>query len=226
MIRVLSPSDDMLVCMETFLLQTTDTIAQNSQWAGLALCILTLLEALLLVGLLIPIVAVMAIAGALVAQGALHPAEAILWCSAGAVLGDAASYFMGRGMGARRLVGGLLSDHRRLVARARLLARRHGVIAIAAARYLGPVRPFVPIVAGMSRMRPWAFQAASALTAPLWVISLLAPGYLAASNLERLRLDPTAAIILAVAAALLAIGAILIWRRISASSTRRGKLAL
>jgi len=211
--------------MESLLPQITETIAQNSLWAGLALFALTLLEALLLVGLLIPIVGVMLMAGALVAQGALHPVEAILWCSAGAVVGDALSYMLGRGLGARRLAGGLLSGHRRLFARARLLSRRHGVIAIAAARFMGPIRPFIPIVAGMSRSRPWAFQVASALTAPLWVISLLAPGYLAARNLDLLRTDPAAGAALALGAAILAVAAYAAWKRFGPVSARSVRLA-
>jgi len=211
--------------MESLLPQITEVIAQNSLWAGLILFVLTLLEALLLVGLLIPIVAVMLMAGALVAQGALHPVEAILWCSAGAVVGDAISYLLGRGLGARRLARGLLAGHRRLFARARLLSRRHGVIAIAAARFMGPVRPFIPIVAGMSRARPWAFQAASAATAPLWVISLLAPGYLAARNLDLLLTDPVAGTIVALAAALLCLAVYLAARRLLAPQARAVRVA-
>jgi membrane protein DedA with SNARE-associated domain len=212
--------------MESLLPHLTETIAQNSLWAGLVLFALTLLEALLLVGLLIPIVGVMLMAGALVAQGALHPVEAILWCSAGSVVGDALSYMLGRGLGARRLAGGLLSGHRRLFARARLLSRRHGVIAIAAARFMGPIRPFIPIVAGMSRSRPWAFQAASALTAPLWVISLLAPGYLAARNLHLLTADPVAGAAFAAGAAVLLIGGYMAWKRLAPMSPRAARLAV
>jgi len=212
--------------MESLLPQLTETIAQNSHWAGLVLFVLTLLEALLLVGLLIPIVGVMVMAGALVAQGVLHPAEAILWCSAGAIIGDAISFLLGRGLGARRLASGLLAGHRRLFARARLLSRRHGVIAIAAARFMGPVRPFIPIVAGMSRSRPWAFQAASAVTAPLWVISMLAPGYLAASNLHMLTSDPVAGAAFAAGAAVLAIAGYMAWKRFAPVSARAARLAV
>ncbi|WP_419255207.1 DedA family protein [Caulobacter sp. ErkDOM-YI] len=212
--------------MESLLPQLTETIAQNSHWAGLVLFVLTLLEALLLVGLLIPIVGVMVMAGALVAQGILHPAEAILWCSAGAIVGDGLSFLLGRGLGARRLARGLLAGHRRLVARARLLSRRHGLIAIGAARFLGPLRPFVPIVAGMSRSRPWAFQAASALTAPLWVISMLAPGYLAARNLHLLTSDPVAGAAFAAGAAVLAIAGYMAWKRFAPVSARAARLAV
>jgi len=173
--------------------------ADNAGLAGAILFAFTLLEALLVVGLLIPILGVMLAAGALVAQGVLHPVEAILWCSAGAAVGDFISYLMGRGLGGRRATRLLFagpSDKkkgRRLLARAKLLTRRHGILAIAAARYLGPARPFIPILAGMSRSGGWSFQLANVLSAPLWVISLLAPGYLAARNLRMFGTNPALA---------------------------------
>lgn len=186
--------------MEAFLNQTFALAADNSVLAGLVLFVLTLLEALLVVGVLIPIVGVMLAAGALVAQGVMHPVEAVLWCSAGAAAGDALSYMLGHRLGGRNGARMLFSGRRRLFARAKLLARHHGPIAIVAARYLGPVRPMIPILAGMSRARPWRFHIASALTAPIWVVSLMAPGYLAVVNLQRLDLDPGVAGPLAVAA--------------------------
>lgn len=189
--------------------------ADNAGYAGAILFAFTLLEALLVVGLLIPILGVMLAAGALVAQGVLHPVEAILWCSAGAAVGDAISYLMGRGLGGRRASRVLFAGKRRLLARAKLLTRRHGVLAIAAARYLGPARPFIPILAGMSRTRGWSFQVANVLSAPIWVISLLAPGYLAARNLELLRTDPAVAIALTVAAAAVIAGAWVMARRMN-----------
>ncbi len=201
--------------MDAWIADLFRVAADNAGFAGAILFAFTLLEALLVVGLLIPILGVMLAAGALVAQGVLHPVEAILWCSAGAAVGDAISYLMGRGLGGRRATRLLFAGKRRLLARAKLLTRRHGVLAIAAARYLGPARPFIPILAGMSRTRGWSFQVASILSAPIWVISLLAPGYLAARNLELLRTDPAVAIALALAAAALIAGGWMAARRMS-----------
>lgn len=184
--------------------------ADNAGLAGAVLFAMTLLEALLVVGLLIPILGVMLGAGALVAQGVLHPVEAILWCSAGAAVGDFISYLMGRGLGGRRATRLLFAGKRRLLARAKLLTRRHGVLAIAAARYMGPARPLIPILAGMSRSGGWSFQLANVLSAPLWVISLLAPGYLAARNLQMFGTNPALASSLALAV-ILAVGAGMLW---------------
>jgi len=201
--------------MDAWIADLFRVAADNAGFAGAILFAFTLLEALLVVGLLIPILGVMLAAGALVAQGVLHPVEAILWCSAGAAVGDAISYLMGRGLGGRRASRVLFAGKRRLLARAKLLTRRHGVLAIAAARYLGPARPFIPILAGMSRTRGWRFQVANVLSAPIWVISLLAPGYLAARNLELLRTDPAVAIALALAAAAVIAGGWLMARRMN-----------
>ncbi|PIC00459.1 DedA family protein [Caulobacter sp. X] len=201
--------------MDAWIADLFRVAADNAGFAGAVLFIFTLLEALLVVGLLIPILGVMLAAGALIAQGVLHPVEAILWCSAGAAMGDAISYLMGRGLGGRRATRLLFAGKRRLLARAKLLARRHGVLAIAAARYLGPARPFIPILAGMSRTRGWSFQIANVLSAPIWVISLLAPGYLAARNLEMLRTDPAVGLALALGVVALIAGAWLVARRMN-----------
>lgn len=201
--------------MDAWIADLFRVAADNAGFAGAVLFIFTLLEALLVVGLLIPILGVMLAAGALIAQGVLHPVEAILWCSAGAAMGDAISYLMGRGLGGRRTTRLLFAGKRRLLARAKLLARRHGVLAIAAARYLGPARPFIPILAGMSRTRGWSFQIANVLSAPIWVISLLAPGYLAARNLELLRTDPAVGLALALGVVALIAGAWLVARRMN-----------
>lgn len=201
--------------MDAFTADLFRAAADNHALVGAILFVFTLLEALLVVGLLIPIVGVMLAAGALVAQGALHPVEAVLWCSAGAAAGDALSYFLGHRLGGRRatklLFGGPKNEKgRRLLARAKLLNRKHGVLAIAAARYLGPARPFIPILAGISRARPWRFQVANVLSAPIWVVSLLAPGYLAARNLQLFGSDPALASGLALAV-ILAIGLGVMW---------------
>lgn len=196
--------------MDAWIADLSRVATDNAGFAGAILFAFTLLEALLVVGLLVPILGVMLAAGALVAQGVLHPVEAVLWCSAGAAAGDAISYLMGRGLGGRRATRLLFAGKRRLLARAKLLTRRHGLLAIAAARYLGPARPFIPILAGMSRSRPWSFQVANVLSAPIWVISLLAPGYLAARNLQMFGTDPALAGGVALAV-ILAIGLGALW---------------
>jgi membrane protein DedA with SNARE-associated domain len=70
------------------LLQTLHgLVAEHRLLVCVILAVVTLLEALMLVGVLIPIMAVMLTAGALIATGSLHPVEVIAWCSLGAAIG-------------------------------------------------------------------------------------------------------------------------------------------
>jgi membrane protein DedA with SNARE-associated domain len=176
--------------MDAFLDTLIRQVAEHRAWVGALLALVTLLEALAVIGVLIPIMAVMLAAGALIAGGALHPVEVVLWCSAGAACGDAISYAIGQRIGVRAVRHPSLSKHRRHVARARLFTSRYGAAALVVGRYLGPLRPFVPMAAGMSRMRDRTFHAVNTLSAPVWVLTVLAPGYLAARNLGDWRPDP------------------------------------
>lgn len=51
---------------------------------------------------------------------------------------------------------------------------RWGIPAIFIGRFMGPFRATVPLVAGMSEVRFWPFQAANAASALVWAYALLA----------------------------------------------------
>ena len=63
------------------------------------------------------------------------------------------------------------------VARARLFFRRYGFLSIFIGRFLGPVRPTIPLVAGIMRMRHITFQIANVTSSLAWVPFMLLPGY-------------------------------------------------
>ena len=129
-------------------------------------------------------------AGDEAATGVLHPAEVMLWCIAGAIAGDAVSYWLGLRTGPAAWRHPLLKPRRRLVARARLFFRRYGLLSIILCRFLGPVRAFVPFIAGVTRMAHGRFQLANIVSAVIWVPVMLAPGYLAGKGFTALRDAP------------------------------------
>jgi membrane protein DedA with SNARE-associated domain len=73
------------------------------------------------------------------------------------------------------------------------------------------------MAAGMSRMRDRTFHAVNTLSAPVWVLTVLAPGYLAARNLGDWRPDPTILAGLAVAGILAVIAVLALRRRFAAA---------
>ena len=172
--------------MEAFIQSLADFIARHAAWAGLVLGVVTLLESLVLIGAFIPATALMVMAGGLIAAGVLDPVQVVLWCVAGAIVGDAVSFELGRRLGPRALRHPMFRGHRRKVARTRLFNRRYGAASIFIGRFFGPLRAFVPLVAGLLQMRRRTFQLANAVSAAIWVLAILAPGYFAAKGLAEL----------------------------------------
>uniref|UniRef100_B0T9F3 SNARE associated Golgi protein n=1 Tax=Caulobacter sp. (strain K31) TaxID=366602 RepID=B0T9F3_CAUSK len=177
--------------MDALLAGLSTFVSDHHAWAGVTLGLATFLESLVLIGAFIPATALMLVAGGLIATGALDAVSVLLWSSAGAVLGDAVSYALGARLGGSVLRGRLFVRHRRTIARTRLFARRYGVGSIFLGRFFGPLRAFVPVMAGMVRMKAHTFQIANVASALIWVAVLVAPGYLAAQGLSVLSTLPT-----------------------------------
>lgn len=210
--------------MTAALQPVSDFVGQHHAWAGLALGLVTFLESLVLIGAFVPATALMLLAGGLIASGALDPASVLLWCASGAMAGDAVSYALGRRLGARTLRRPAFRAHRRTIARTRLFSRRYGVASIYIGRFFGPLRAFVPVMAGMLQMKVVKFQIANALSALVWVAILLMPGYLAARGLALLDISGLwVGVGVGVVVALLATGAG--WRALQARARKRATLA-
>ena len=170
--------------LEQFFADLADFIARNAQWAGPILGLITFGESMVLIGAFFPATVLMVTAGGLAGAGVIDPVPLLLWCIAGATLGDAVSYWLGRRLGPKAWRHPWLKRHRTPLARARLFFRSYGVLAIYICRFMGPVRAFVPLIAGMTGMHARKFQIANLGSAIIWVPVMLAPGYLAAKGVE------------------------------------------
>lgn len=202
-------------------------ISQHQAWAGPILGFITLLESLVLIGAFVPATALMIMAGGLIAAGVLEPWHVIFWCVLGAVVGDAISYSIGRRLGPRALRRPAFTPHRRVIARTRLFTRTHGAASIFVGRFFGPLRAFVPIMAGMLQMRRRTFQLANVVSAVPWVLTLLAPGYFATRGLAKLeQLGDADWITIGVVCALLIVAAGLYVARTMTLRARRTRLEM
>jgi membrane protein DedA with SNARE-associated domain len=95
----------------------------------------------------------------------------------GAFLGDLVSYALGRYFKAE--IGGIWPFTRNpewYVASVAFF-RRWGVLSVLGGKFLGFMRPFIPVVAGASAMPLPLFLAASLVSSLAWAGVFLAPGY-------------------------------------------------
>ena len=176
--------------MEALVEQTADFIRTNAAWAGPIVFLMTFGESMLVLGVLIPATALLLMTGGLVGSGTLSIVPILLWGYAGAIFGDALSFWIGKWLGPSVLRWRLLKRHRTTVARARLFFYRYGFLAVLVGRFLGPMRSTVPTVAGAMGMPQLRFQSANVLSAIVWVPGLLAPGFLAARSLDAAMQSP------------------------------------
>ena len=169
--------------MDQYITEIGQFIEANQAWAGPITFLLTLGESMVLLGLFIPATALMLLTGGLIGSGTLAPGGILAWGIAGAIVGDALSYALGRWLGPGVLRRWPLKQQRTGVARARLFFYRYGFASVLIGRFLGPIRSTIPTVAGVMGMAHSRFQLANVLSAVLWLPLMLAPGYITARSL-------------------------------------------
>ena len=166
----------MLDALENFLRSYTHL-------AGPAFALLAFGESLVLVGIFIPATPILFLVGTLLGSGTLGPAAILPWACAGAIGGSWLSWALGRRSSHGIYASRHFAAHRRQIARARLYFRRWGGTSLVLGRFvLGPFQSLLPFVAGVAGMPGRRFYVWNTLSGTIWVIVVLAPGYLVGSG--------------------------------------------
>ena len=146
--------------------------------AGAVIFLIAFLDSLVIVGIVVPAMPLLFAVGALIGLGHIDGSYAIVCAAAGAFSADAVSYWVGRRWGPQMRELWAFRRYPQLLDRGESLFRRHGVKSILVARFVGAVRPFVPAIAGMLRMRLRRYLPVSAVAALAWAAVFLAPGWI------------------------------------------------
>lgn len=162
--------------MQDFALTLLEWLRSHSAWAGPLILVVAFAESLAVVGLIVPGVVLMFAAGAVAGAGYLSFWNLAAWAALGAVLGDAVSFYLGRALGPSLRRGWPLSRHPELLDRSVQFFRDHGAKSVLLGRFVGPIRPLIPAVAGMLHMPPRRFLLINVISALLWAPAYLLPG--------------------------------------------------
>jgi len=126
-------------------------------------------------------------AGAMVQAGVLDYGQAFAAMALGFWLGDTINYELGLRAEHRIRGLGVVKSRPGLVARAEAMIARYGWMAIFASRFLGPLRPFVTLIAGACRMPRRPFHVATVISTLLLVAGLMNAGMVGVQLWDRLR---------------------------------------
>lgn len=163
---------------------TLDWIHQNPGLAYLIVFLVSMVESLAVIGVIVPGMVFLFSIGALVGSGTLDFFVLAFLGSLGAIVGDALSFYLGFHYHDRIHTHPALTNYQRYVKLGEVFFHRYGVASIVIGRFFGPIRAFVPLVAGMFQMNPKLFFLANVSSAIIWAPAVLIPGVIAGAALS------------------------------------------
>jgi membrane-associated protein len=167
-----------------FIDQLIAFVAEHAGVAYLTLFLAALLEAVPIAGSLIPGSTIIVALSALVPGGELRLQWVLLAAIGGALLGDGSAFWIGHRSKREILSAWPMSRYPRVVAQSEAFFRRWGTLAVFFARFVPPIRAFVPMTAGALGMPPLRFYAVNIPAILLWAPAHVLPGVLAVSALH------------------------------------------
>ncbi|MCO7513322.1 bifunctional DedA family/phosphatase PAP2 family protein [Pseudomonas guariconensis] len=155
----------------------TGWLSANPQWLGLAIFLIACVECLAIAGIIVPGTVLLFAVAMLAGSGGFSLGETLLLGLVGGLLGDALSYGLGKyfHQNIRRLP--LLRHHPEWIGSAEAYFHRYGIASLLVGRFIGPLRPMLPMVAGMFDMPLPRFIAVSLVAGAGWSVAYLLPGW-------------------------------------------------
>lgn len=165
--------------MPEWLIALNTWLSDNPQWLGLSLFLVACLECLAIVGLIMPGTVMIFAIAVLAGSGVLSLGEALLLGFAGGLLGDLLSYGLGRRYHQAIRSIRVLRNHPEWLMRAEIYFERYGIASLLVGRFIGPLRPMLPLTAGMLDMPFGRFFLVSVVASAGWSMAYLLPGWTA-----------------------------------------------
>ncbi|WP_144148845.1 bifunctional DedA family/phosphatase PAP2 family protein [Paraburkholderia sp. BCC1884] len=162
--------------MEHAYSQFLHQLAGHPAWTLTVVFLAAFLEAIAVIGTFIPGSTAMFLAGALVGNGSLSLGWVFVWAIAGAIAGDGMSFWIGSRYKDKIVKLWPFCTHPEVLEAGHRFFHKHGAKSVVLARFVGPLRAIVPVVAGMLGMPPLRFYAMNLLSAVLWAPAHILPG--------------------------------------------------
>lgn len=155
----------------------TDYLTQ-APWALLiVIALFAALESIAIIGLVLPGTVMMTMVASLAGTAGLSVPGVLISGAIGAVIGDGVSYWLGKSQRHRLHRVWPFSKNSSWLDRGQQFFQRYGALSVLLGRFVGPVRPIVPMIAGMLNMPTWRFTLVNVLSAIGWAPLYILPGY-------------------------------------------------
>ncbi len=159
-------------------------LADHPVLFGFTIFFIALIESLAIVGIIVPGVLLMLLIGAYLATNQFPFFYAVLLAFAGAIAGDSISYYLGYHYKDKLSTLWPISRYPKTFQKGINFFERHGHKSIILGRFIGPLRPIVPAIAGMFQMPRKQFFISNVFSASIWAPVVLLPGFVIGLSLE------------------------------------------
>ncbi|OUR88550.1 hypothetical protein A9Q81_23425 [Gammaproteobacteria bacterium 42_54_T18] len=164
--------------------ELTQWFGEHQQWIMLAIALLAFFESLALVGIIIPGVALLFATAVAAGSASINIWWVLIAGFLGAVLGDGLSFLLGRHSHEKITQLPPFNKHPEWIIKGEEFFQKYGIASIVIGRFIGPIRPVMPLVAGMLEMPALRFYSINILSALAWSPFYLLPGYLIGAAAE------------------------------------------
>ena len=152
-------------------------LSQNPEYIFITVFIVALCESLAVVGIIVPGVGLITAACIMAGNLQLDVFLLLVCAITGAFLGDAASFYLGRFFQPNLPNIWPFKQHPSWINNGHDFFAQQGGKSIFFGRFIGPIRPFIPMVAGMMAMPQNYFMLLNGLSAIAWGLVYLLPSY-------------------------------------------------
>ena len=202
---------ELLTSITDYLEQILNAAASNLWLAAAFIFLVCLGEAVFIVGMLVPSLPILLVTGTLISEGKLPFWPIYFAAVAGAVVGDAISYWIGHAFKHNIKTIWPFRNYLPLIARGEEYFQKHGILAIFVGRFITGVKAVIPGIAGMLGM-PWGrFTMINVGSSFVWAAAHLLPGIALGTWLKSVGLGPD--VIILAGTAILIVGVVVLHYR-------------
>ena len=175
-------------------------LKDNPEWIALGVFGAAFIESFALIGVIIPGVVLLAVISGMAAS-TLNVFELVLIAYVASFLADILSFLLGTSISKSIDKLWPFNKYPNLLVQGRAFVKRFGILGVFVGKFIGPIRPLLPLTAGSLGMNFKYFLTVEIFSSFLWALLYTVPGYYAGKSIldSQFNLNWLIAIIIGVA---------------------------
>ena len=157
-------------------------LKDNPEWIALGVFGAAFVESFALIGVVIPGVVLLAVISGMAASS-LNVFELVLIAYVASFLADILSFLLGTGISKSIDKLWPFNKYPNLLVQGRSFMKRFGILGVFVGKFIGPIRPLLPLTAGSLGMNFKHFLTVEVFSSFLWALIYTVPGYYAGKSI-------------------------------------------